>query len=88
MNETASDSESPGSDTEPKPSHLEQPGSLPLLNIGRKKEVSGSEGFHARQARLQADAREALAQAKELAKLQMSHVTKIIQFKKSCYASW
>ncbi|CAG7785464.1 unnamed protein product [Allacma fusca] len=77
--QSTSDSESPNSDTEAKNQH--QPASLPHVkaqpgngndsNGGLSGEVP-SEDFYARQARLQAEARQALSQAKEMARLQMA----------------
>jgi hypothetical protein len=71
MNETASDSESPNSDSE---SQRSQP-----LPQQKERVVVGAKGggagdFVAKQAQLQAGARQALAQAKEVARLQLTRV--------------
>lgn len=101
MNETASDSESPNSDSETQQQRSQQAQSLPSLpKVGEwdfrpnfrsgmilmKTQVQASEGhsskssgekeesFFAKQARLQAEARQALAQAKEVARVQLIQV--------------
>ncbi|XP_075234056.1 schwannomin interacting protein 1 isoform X2 [Lycorma delicatula] len=88
MNETMSDTESPGSDTEPSSavaspvkikSNPEPPKSLNLTNMCVRGGTSlpitngaiSEADFFARQARLQAEARVALAQAKDMAHMQM-----------------
>jgi len=79
MNETASDSESPNSDTESK---NQQPASLPYVKAQSGDLVFGgrtihsssgsTEDFQTKQSRLQVEARQALSQAKEMARMQMA----------------
>lgn len=87
MNETSSDTESPGSENDASPGFTsgakqlgkQQPPSRPqVLSLPSLRLDTGSNSapideadFFARQARLQTEARMALAQAKEMAHMQM-----------------